>query len=240
MSRPALLPLGLGLLLALLASGGAASLLWPEARVMDTPRLLSLAGSHARLAVIGAGIGIVLGVALGLLVTRSLGAPWRRPVDSLAAAAQAVPPMVAVALALPGFGFGAAPTVIALVLYGLMPVLRGTIGAVEAVPRAALDAALAIGLTPAQILRQVEWPLVWPLLLPALRSAVTLAMATAAVGALAGAATLGTPIVIGLQMQNEAMLFQGAAATAALAFLADGAMLLAAGFQSRGALPDRR
>jgi osmoprotectant transport system permease protein len=59
--------------------------------------------------------------------------------------------------------------------------------------------------------------------------ALILAVATAAVGALAGASTLGTPIIIGLQNQNEAYILQGAAATGALAFLADGLLLLALG-----------
>ena len=83
-----------------------------------------------------------------------------------------------------------------------------------------------MGLTPGQILREVEIPLALPVVAEALRIALVLGVATAAVGALAGAATLGTPIIIGLQNQNEAYILQGAAATAALAFLADG--LLAA------------
>jgi osmoprotectant transport system permease protein len=59
--------------------------------------------------------------------------------------------------------------------------------------------------------------------------AVVLAVATAAVGALAGAATLGTPIVLGLQNQNQVLVVQGAAATAALAFAAEGVLLALAG-----------
>ena len=106
-----------------------------------------------------------------------------------------------------------------------MPVLRGTAAALEAAGTDVAEAARAMGMTPAQILREVEIPLAWPVVTQALRVALVLAIATAAVGALAGARTLGT-IIIGLQNQNEIAIFQGASATAALAFLAD-ALLIA-------------
>ncbi|HEY4252342.1 MAG TPA: ABC transporter permease subunit [Roseomonas sp.] len=238
--RVALGMLALGCGFAALAHGPIAATLFAalggEARAFGGGALLDLALAHLRLAATGALAGIALGVALGLLVTRAGGGAWRRPIDALAAAAQAVPPMVVVALALPAFGFGAVPTVLALILYTLMPVLRGTIAAVETVPPDARAAAEAIGLTPWQVLRQVDLPLAWPVLLPALRVAVMLAVATTAIGALAGAATLGTPIVIGLRNQNELYILQGAAATAAIAFLADGALLAVAAWRRR---PDR-
>ncbi len=202
-------------------------------------RLLGLAAAHLTLALSGAAIGIALGVALGVLVTREIGRAWRQPVDAFAAATQAAPPMVVVALALPAFGFGPVPTILALVLYGLMPVLRGTIAALEATPPDAREAARAMGFTAWQTLAQVEFPLAWPLLLPAIRIGVMLAIATTAVGALAGAASLGTPIVIGLQAQNQLYILQGAAATAALAFLADALLASFAKDDQAGAISPR-
>jgi osmoprotectant transport system permease protein len=82
-----------------------------------------------------------------------------------------------------------------------------------------------MGMTAGQILREVEWPMARPLILGGVRVALVLSIATAAVGALAGAESLGTPIIIGLQNQKELYLLQGAAATAALAFLAEGVLL---------------
>jgi osmoprotectant transport system permease protein len=92
-----------------------------------------------------------------------------------------------------------------------------------------MAAAQAMGLTPGQVFREVEWPLAFPVVLLGVRVALVLAVATAAVGALAGATTLGTPIVIGLQNQNELYVLQGAAATAALAFIAEGLLASVAG-----------
>lgn len=212
------------------ASGLGAKQAYPLARLIDW------AASHTLIAVLAVLPAALIGIAAGLAVTRPAGLALRPFADRLVAASQAVPPVVVVALAFPVLGFGPAPTILALVIYCVMPLLRGTVGAIEAVPGDAAEAARAMGLTPAQILREVELPLALPVITEAVRIALVLGIATAAVGALAGASTLGTPIIIGLQNQNEVYLLQGAAATAALAFLADGFVLLALGRRRPGGL----
>ncbi|QRE74708.1 ABC transporter permease subunit [Methylobacterium aquaticum] len=196
-------------------------------------RLAWLARQHLALALAGFLLAGGAGLGLGILATRAAGASLRATLDTLAAAAQAAPPVVVVALALPVLGFGAPPILLALAAYGLMPVMRGTAGALATVPEEVRRAALGMGLTPAQVLVRVELPLAAGPILESLRVVLVLAVATAAIGALAGAQTLGTPIVVGLQTQNTLALVQGAAAAAALAFLADAAWLTAAAGVSR-------
>ncbi|WP_233256217.1 ABC transporter permease [Falsiroseomonas bella] len=226
-------PLLLALLLALLAAPAGARLLsqalGATAEPFPADRLIGLAVTHAGLSLAGVLPAALLGIGLGIAVTRGAGQGLRPAADALAAAAQAVPPVVVVALAVPAFGFGLWPTAFALLLYGLMPVLRATVAGLESVPPDARAAAIAIGLPPARVLAEVEWPLAWPVVLDGLRVALVLGIATAAVGALAGATTLGTPIVLGLQNQNQVLVVQGAAATAALAFAAEGLLLAVAG-----------
>lgn len=225
--------LGIALAAALLAlpqvAGALLAALGQGREVFAADRLLILARNHALIALAAMVPATLAGVGIGILVTRPSGRPLRPLADALAAASQAVPPVVVVALAFPALGFGAGPTVLALIVYCVMPILRGTIAALDATTGDVEEAARAMGLTPAQILRQVEIPLALPVVASAVRVALILAVATAAVGALAGASTLGTPIIIGLQNQNEAYILQGAAATGALAFLADGLLLLALG-----------
>jgi osmoprotectant transport system permease protein len=235
--RAAWAMLALSALAAGLASPAVArTLLGGGREAFPVERLLSLAWSHLAITVLALVPSGLAGVALGILITRPYGRALRPLADALAAAFQAVPPVVVVALAFPILGFGAAPTVLALAVYCIMPVLRGTAAALDGASGDAGEAARAMGLTPGQILRQVELPLAFPVLAEALRVALILAVSTAAVGALAGAATLGTPIIIGLQNQNEVYILQGAAATGALAFLADGCFLaLVAGLQRRPA-----
>lgn len=236
--RPAFGPLLVGLVLAALShpavADAIANLLGePARRPLSAARLLELSSHHLALA--GTGLALVgcLGVGLGILATRRSASGLRSGIDTAAALAQAVPPVVVVALALPVLGFGGPPTLLALVAYGIMPTLRGTVGAIEAVSPEAREAGLAIGLTPRQVLTQIELPLAGAGILDTLRVALVLSIATAAVGALAGASTLGTPIVAGLQNQNLVPMLQGASATAALAFLCDGLMLATAGMLGR-------
>lgn len=233
--RPAVAPLLLGL--ALMAAshpavagrlvGGAGS------RPLSLGHLAELASNHLVLA--GSGFLLVsgLGIGLGIAATRPALASLRGGIDALAAFAQSLPPVVVVALALPVLGFGGPPTLLALLAYGLMPTLRGTVGALDSVSVEARAAAEALGLTRRQILTQVELPLAAPGLIESLRTALVLSISVAAVGALAGASTLGTPIVAGLQTQNLLGLLQGTAATAALALLGDALLLALGGFLAR-------
>ena len=232
LDRPhrALTMLALGLLATVLALPGIARPLLTGFGVagreaVPAARLFDLALSHSAIAVLALVPAAIVGVGLGIVVTRPLGQALRPLSDALVAASQAVPPVVVVALAFPVLGFGAAPTALALAIYCVMPVLRSTIAALEGANGDVAEAARAMGMTPAQVLREVELPLAWPVVTESLRVALILAIATAAVGALAGANTLGTPIIIGLQNQNEVAIFQGAAATGALAFLADALLL---------------
>jgi osmoprotectant transport system permease protein len=229
---PGLGPLLLGLGLAVASHPAVAAFFGQEgaSRPLTVGRLAELALNHVTLAATGLAVVTLLGVGLGLVATRARFAPFRGSIDTLAAFAQAVPPVVVVALALPVLGFGGPPTLLALTAYGIMPTLRGTIGALDAVSVEARQSAQAIGLTPAQILAYVELPLAAPGLIETLRTALILAVSVTAVGALAGASTLGTPIVAGLQNQNIAAMFQGALATAALAFLGDGLLLAIGGW----------
>jgi osmoprotectant transport system permease protein len=239
--RSGLSMIALGALAAILASPAAARMVLSgfgaeEEAVFSGERLLSLATSHGLITLLAVVPAALAGTGMGILVTRSFGSSLRPMADAIVAASQAIPPVVVVALAFPVLGFGIAPTVLALAIYCIMPILRGTAAVLDAAALDLREAAGAMGLTPGQVLWQVELPLALPVMTDAVRVAVILAIATAAVGALAGANTLGTPIIIGLQNQNQVYILQGAAATGALAFVADGLLLLLLGaFRGRTA-----
>ena len=190
---------------------------------------LSLLASHLALALGAAALAAALGIPAGIAATRAGGRSLRPVLDAAFSLAQSLPPVAAIALALPLLGFGAAPTLLALVLYAVLPVLRATVSGLESVPSGAVEAARGLGLSPWQRLRQVELPLARPVLLAGLRTAVTLSVATAAVGAVAGARCLGTPIITGLANGNPAWVLQGAVFTAWLALLLDRSLALLAG-----------
>ncbi len=129
--------------------------------------------------------------------------------------------MAVLALAVPAFGYGSAPTFIALTLYGILPVLNNAIAGLSGVSAAARDAALGMGMTPFQILRRVELPLAAPVILAGIRISVIVNIGTATIGSTVGAVTLGNPIIEGLVTAKVAYVIQGAIVVGLFAILTD-------------------
>lgn len=171
---------------------------------------LDLALSHAALVAIASLVVVVGGVGVGVFVTRPAGRDFAGPVDTLTAVGQTFPPTAVLALAVPAIGYGGAPTVIALIVYGLLPVVSATVAGIGSVPIATLQAADGIGLSPAGRLAKVELPLAAPVILSGVRTSVILNIGTATIGSTVGALTLGSPIIEGLSGSNPAYVIQGA------------------------------
>lgn len=176
---------------------------------------------HVRIVALSSGFAVVGGIGAGVLVTRASGKKFRPLVDSLIAIGQTVPPVAVLAIAVPLLGFGAMPAVIALTLYGLLPIVRGTIAGIEAVPQDARDAADGLGMHAGQRFWFVEMPLALPALLAGVRASVVIGIGTAAIASTAGASTLGLPIIVGLTGFNTAYVIQGAVLVALLAIVTD-------------------
>ena len=166
-------------------------------------------------------IAIVIGVAAGIFVTRRSGAEFRGLVETVTAMGQTFPPVAVLAIAVPLIGFGAWPALIALSLYGLLPIVENTIAGLEQVPPAARDAAEGMGMGPARRLWSVELPLAAPVVMAGIRTSVAINIGTAAIASTVGARTLGTPIIVGLNGNNLAYVIQGALVVGTLAVLAD-------------------
>ena len=96
--------------------------------------------------------------------------------NSLATIGQTFPPAAVLALAVPALGFGPRPTIVALFLYGLLPIIENAIAGLEGVPAAVRDAAQGMGLSAWQRLRDVELPLAAPAILAGIRVSVTIAI----------------------------------------------------------------
>jgi osmoprotectant transport system permease protein len=163
----------------------------------------------------------LVGVALAIFVTRSAGRDFRAMVNALATIGQTFPPAAVLAIAVPMVGFGARPTVIALFLYGLLPIIENAVAGLEGVPSGVREAAEGMGLSVWQRLRQVEMPLAAPVILAGIRISVTIAIGTATIGSTVGALTLGTPIFDGLVTNKLPFVVEGAVLVALFAILTD-------------------
>ncbi len=198
--------------------------LFPQEINVIHPRadLLVLVGEHLELVIISSSLTILIGVPLGIWVTRPSGRNFLPLVTDLTSFGQTFPPVAVLALAVPILGrFGLLPTIVALFLYGLLPVVRNTIAGLRAVPPDLLDAAYGMGMSRMQALLRIEIPLAARVILAGVRISVVINIGTAMIGATIGAGGLGSPIIAGLVQDNIAYIIEGAVPAAMLAVLAD-------------------
>lgn len=189
------------------------------------PELLTLTREHVFLVFVSMGAAILLGVPLGVLLTRVKS--LRTPVLGFANVMQTVPSLALFGLLIPipfiG-GIGARTAIIALALYALLPVIRNTVTGILGIDPKLIEAADAMGMTGGQRLRMVELPLAMPVILTGIRVAVVISVGVATVAAAVGAGGLGTYIFRGLRQNDNNLLVAGALASALLALLCDFAL----------------
>ena len=181
----------------------------------------ALLWAHAGIVAVSSAAAALIGIAAGVFVTRAGGREFRPLVETLVAIGQTVPPVAVLAIAVPLIGFGAWPALIALALYGLLPIVRASVAGLESVPSAALEAADGAGMTAWQRLWRVELPLALPVLLAGVRTSVIINIGTATIASTVGAKTLGSPIIVGLSGFNTAYVIQGALVVGLLAVVTD-------------------
>ena len=189
--------------------------------IYDQTALWRLALSH--LGLVGAGVlaATLVAVGLGILVTRGPGREFLPLARTVTAIGQTFPPVAVLALAVPVMGFGPGPTLVALFLYGLLPVFENTLGALANLPAPVIEAARGMGMTPRQRLVQVELPLAMPLILAGVRVTAVISLGTATIGSTVAAHTLGEVIIAGLLSSNTAFVVQGGLVVGLLAVLLD-------------------
>ncbi|HEV8029783.1 MAG TPA: ABC transporter permease [Stellaceae bacterium] len=189
--------------------------------VFDRDSFFALWLSHAGMVLAASAAASIVGISLAIFVTRPVGHDFRALVGTLATIGQTFPPAAVLALAVPALGFGPRPTIVALFLYGLLPIIENAIAGLDGVPAAVREAAQGMGLSPWQVLRDVDLPLAAPLMLAGVRVSVTIAIGTATIGSTVGALTLGTPIFDGLAASKVPFVLQGAVLVALFAILTD-------------------
>jgi len=177
---------------------------------------------HLTLVVIAMAFAILIGVPLGMFVVHR--PALRRLALGVASILQTIP-----SLALFGFlipipfigGIGRRTAIVALVLYALLPILRNTYVGLPGIDPAVLEAAEAMGMTNAQILWRVRFPLALAVILAGIRTATVITIGIATISAAIGAGGLGTFIFRGVAMVSDAVILAGAIPAALLAVLAD-------------------
>ncbi len=183
-------------------------------------RILATTRDHLALVGLSLVAAVVLAVPLGILCARRPRAG--QLILAVTGVVQTIPSLALLVLLIPLLGIGAAPAIVALFLYSLLPVVRNTLAGLRDLPRSTVEAATAIGLTPGARLRLVELPMATPSILAGIKTAAVINVGTATLGALVGAGGYGQPILTGIRLDDVGLILEGALPAAALALLVQG------------------
>jgi osmoprotectant transport system permease protein len=208
-----------------------------EAALADLPRTLA---GHVQLTLLALAMGLAVSGPLGTFATRR--PTWQPFVLGIASVLQTIPGLALLAMMVPLLGFvggvlearglpgppsiGFLPAVLALALYSVLPMLRNTVVGLMEVDPALVEAARGVGMSPREVLWQVEIPLALPTLVAGVRTATVWVVGTATLATPVGGTSLGNPIFSGLQTRNLSAVLIGSLAAAVLALCLDGLIRL--------------
>jgi osmoprotectant transport system permease protein len=198
-------------------------------------RLPDYLGSHVLVSITALGLGLGISLPLAILSVRR--PALRASLLGAASVAQTIPGLALLALFYPlllalsaltertfGKGFSALgflPSVLALALYSMLPVLRNTVTGLDGIDQRLREAARIFGATPWQILRDIELPLALPVIMAGIRTSAVWVIGTATLATPIGQTSLGNYIFTGLQTQNWVLVAFGCVAAALLALAVD-------------------
>ena len=177
---------------------------------------------HLFLVVISIGVATIIGIPLGILITRHKN--LRQPILGIANVLQTIPSLALFGLLIPVpviGGIGQTPAIVALTLYSLLPIIRNTYTGITSVDSAIREAGRGMGMTDKQLLLQVEIPLAMAVILAGVRVATVIAIGVATIAAAIGAGGLGELIFRGIAVVNNQLLLAGAVPAAVIALIAD-------------------
>jgi len=182
---------------------------------------------HLWITLIAASIAVVLGVTIGIYISGKGKEHLADSVLYLAEIMMTIPSLALFGLLMLLLGtiglktFGFLPAIVALILYGQLPILRNTYTAIRAVDPAMIEAGKGMGMTERQLLFKVKLPLAVPVIMAGLRNAIVLIIGIAAIAAMIGAGGLGVPIFRGLRNARMDLIILGGMSVSILALLVD-------------------
>jgi osmoprotectant transport system permease protein len=190
--------------------------------------LFDLTVEHAQIVLVAILVATVLGVGMGVLTYRT--PPAARAVLTVTGTFLTIPSFALFGLFIPILGLGYRPTVVALVMYALLPIVRNTITGLRSVDPAITESALGMGLSRRQRLVRIELPLAWPVIVTGVRVSTLITVGIAAIAAIVNGPGLGGPIFQGLRATGTQrgfnLAFSGTLGVVVLALVFDAVFLL--------------
>lgn len=180
-------------------------------------RLLLTTFQHLMLVVISLMAAIIVSIPLGIIAYK-----FPRVENSILGVIgiiQTLPSMALLVFMIPLLGLGILPAIVALFLYSLLPIVRGTYSGLKQISEPLRESAEVLGLTPKSRLFKIELPLASPSIMSGIKTAAVINIGTATIGALIGAGGYGQPILTGIRLADVSLILQGAIPAAVMALL---------------------
>ncbi|GAA0739409.1 glycine betaine ABC transporter substrate-binding protein [Clostridium oceanicum] len=182
-------------------------------------QMLKLTFQHIQLSIIAILIAILIGVPLGILIFKRKN--LSKLIIGLANIAQAVPSLALLGFLIPLLGIGSKPSIVMVVIYALLPILKNTYTALNNINPDTVEAAKGMGMTNNQILKIVQLPLALPIIMAGIRISAVTAVGLMTIAAFIGAGGLGYLVFTGVQTVDNNMILAGAIPACILALLMD-------------------
>jgi len=174
---------------------------------------------HIQLTLVALFIANLIALPLGIMLTRKR--KIAETVIGITSVFQTIPSLALLGFMVPLFGIGFGPAIIALTIYGLLPILRNTYTGILGVDQAVIDAGTGMGMTSRQVLFMIELPLALPIIMAGIRTATVMVIGVATLAALVGAGGLGDLIFRGIAMARQDLILAGAIPAALLSIVFD-------------------
>ena len=183
------------------------------------PWFLELIGEQLKISLIAVLLAGILGMLLGIFIAEHR--RFAEPVMAVCNVFYTIPAIALIGLLIPLIGIGERNAIIAIVLYGIMPMVRNTYTGITNINASTIDAALGLGSTKRQIMFRIRLPLAASVIIAGLRNVVVMSIATGSIAAFVGGGGLGEAIFRGITMYNTAMTFAGSLLLILLALICD-------------------
>jgi osmoprotectant transport system permease protein len=190
-----------------------------EQLVTKKSEILSLLLEHIQLTIIAVLIAVIIGVPLGILITKNK--KLANAVIGFANLTQAIPSLAILGFLIPVIGIGSAPAITMVVLYSMLPIIKNTYTGITNINPDMLEAAKGLGMTSGQTLKLIKIPLAMPVMMAGIRMAAVTAVGLMTIAAFVGAGGLGYLVFSGIQTVDNNLILFGAIPAAVLALVID-------------------
>lgn len=182
-------------------------------------QIITLLGEHIQLTAMAVGLAVLVGIPLGVIISRFI--RLSKPILGAANVIQAIPSMALLGFAIPIFGIGVVPSVLAVALYALLPIIKNTYTGMTNIPRETLEAAEGIGMKKWEALFRVQFPMAMPYIMAGVRISAVNTVGFMTMAAYVGAGGLGYLVYSGIRTLNNYQTLAGAIPACLLALFID-------------------